>query len=137
MAHEHDIYMMLADTAAQRREVAALLQYVPRLEELAVRDGHRLYLAIAERAMGVASRLTGEHKEAESRLNHALELFAGLGSRWQSGRTLVELGELEMSRKNSLAARDYFTRALREFEALGAAPDALRTKERLALQTAT
>ncbi|HWR88560.1 MAG TPA: hypothetical protein VN277_09090, partial [Acidiferrobacterales bacterium] len=59
MAHEHDTYAVLADTAVLQRDAAALRQYAPRLEELAARDGHKLYLAIAQRAWGVAHRLAG------------------------------------------------------------------------------
>ncbi len=50
MAHRHDVYMLLADTAARLRDTARLLQYTPQLEELAARDEHRLYLAIIEHA---------------------------------------------------------------------------------------
>jgi hypothetical protein len=83
IAHEHDTYAILVDTAVAQRDGAALKQYSPRLEELARRDDHKLYLAIAHRARGVAHRLAGEHAEAEARLHQALELFAGLETRWQ------------------------------------------------------
>lgn len=131
MAHDHDMYMGLTDTAAQARDVDALRQYAPRLEELATRDNHILYLAIANRAWGVAHRLAGEYSEAESRLDNALALFSEPGTRWQIGRTLAELAELELARQNVAEARGYFTRALEEFQALRAEPDAARTQAAL------
>src|SRR6185436_19974549 len=87
MAHDHDVYMLLTEAAVQRRDADAMRHYLPRLEELAVRDGHRLYLAIAQRAWGVADFLAEEHAGAEVHLNQALELFDELKTHWQIGRT--------------------------------------------------
>jgi hypothetical protein len=81
MAHDHQVYMLLADAAAERRDLGSLREYAPKLEALAERDEHRLYRAIAQRAHGVASRLTGETADAESHLNQALALFAEAGAR--------------------------------------------------------
>jgi hypothetical protein len=80
MAHDHDIYMTLADTAVELRDADALRKYAQTLENLASRDNHRLYLAIAHRALGVEHRLAGEHAPAETRLRQALELFTKLVS---------------------------------------------------------
>jgi hypothetical protein len=44
---------------------------------------------------------------------------------------LNELGEFEELRQNTRVAHDYFSRALTEFESLGAAPDAAATRMRL------
>jgi tetratricopeptide (TPR) repeat protein len=89
------------------------------------------------RAWGVAHRLAGEYAESEARLNQALELFSGLGTRWQMGRTLFELGELAAARQQPSNARDYFARALVDFDAMRAAPDSARTRAALeALQSA-
>jgi len=133
MAHDHDAYAMLADSAAQQRDVAALSQYAPRAEELAARDGHKLYLAIAHRARGVAGRLEGPsaHVEAQAQFDLALESFQQMGARWQAGRALCEMGELALARSNADAARDYFSRALAAFEEMQAAPDAARTRAML------
>jgi len=131
MAHRHDVYMLLADTAAQRQDAAALLQYAPQLEELAVRDGHRLYLAIAHRSWGVAHRLAGEYPEAEARLRQALELFDQLETGWQIGRTRFELAELDVARLDQDGAREHFRRALAAFEAIGAVPAVERTRAAL------
>ncbi len=64
---EHDIYAMWADAAAQQGDAAALQQYAPLAEELAVRYDHKLYQAIAHRAWGVAHRLAGSYIDAEVR----------------------------------------------------------------------
>lgn len=122
---------MLADVAAQQRDLAALRKYAPLAEETATRYGNILYQAIAHRAWGVAHRLAGEYAEATARLNQALELFQGLNTRWQIGRTLSELGELAVACAEAAAARDYFSRALAAFEAMKAAPDAARVRAAL------
>lgn len=119
---------MLADVAGQQRDLAALRQYAPLAEETATRCQHALYQAIAHRAWGIAHRLAGEYTPAETRLEQALGLFRGMETRWQIGRTLVELGELALARGNPAAARDFFAPALAAFKELGAAPDAARTR---------
>jgi tetratricopeptide (TPR) repeat protein len=128
---DHDLYAMLADAAAQQRDLAALRQYAPLAEETAARYDHSLYQAIAGRAWGLVHLLTGEYVEAEVRLNRALELFKGLETRWQIGRTLFELGELARARVDVTAARAHYAAALAEFERLGAAPDVTRTRAAL------
>jgi len=125
---DHDVYAALTDAASREGDETAIRQYVPLAEELATRYGHTLYQAIAYRAWGVAHRLASEYAEAEARLNQALDLFSGLNTRWQMGRTLFELGELAAARTNTAKARDYFTRALAAFEAMRAAPDVARTR---------
>ena len=132
MAHDHHVYMILADTAAQLEDAIALRQYTPLLEELALRDNHRHYRAIAQRAHGVAHRLAGDYTEAEECLNQALELFGESMTPWQIGRTLFELAELDTARSNKVRAREYLSRALEEFETMKAMPDVERT--RLALE---
>ena len=127
MAHDHEIYMILADSAAELRDLDALRKYAPIIEQLASRDNHRLYLAIAHRALGVGHRLAGQHAEAETRLREALALLTKLGARWQIGRTLFELGELHIIR-SSEKAREYYSQALGAFEEMHAAPNAERTR---------
>ena len=128
MAHKHIIYMMLADAAAHVGDEEAIREYAPTLEELAVRDEHQPYLAVAHRAWGVAHRLAGEHAEAEERLFKAQKLFAELEFRWQYGRTLYELGQLAHARSDAESAREYFSQALSVFEQVGAEADIARTK---------
>jgi len=119
--------MILADTAVELRDVDALRKYAQPLETLASRDNHRLYLAIAHRAIGVEHRLAGEHAPAEARLRQALELFTKVGARWQIGRTLFELGELNLIHSRP-KAREYYSQALGAFEEIQAAPNAERTR---------
>ena len=128
---DHDIYTTLVDTAALERNESAIRQYAPRAEALANGLGHRLYQGVIHRAWGVAHRLAGEYVESEARLNQALELFSDLGTRWQVGRTLFELGELAAARQQPAEARDYFSRALADFETMRAAPDSARTRAAL------
>lgn len=129
---DHDVYAALTDAAAREGDEAAIRQYAPQAETLAARYRHTLYQAIAHRAWGVAHRLAGEYAEAEARLNQALDLFSGLNTRWQMGRTLFELGELAAVQRNIVQTRDYFTRAQAAFEAMRAAPDVARTRAALA-----
>jgi len=128
---EHDLYAMLADAAAQQRDEAALRQYAPLAEEAAARYDHKLYQAVAHRAWGVTHRLAGDYAEAEARLNQALELFRGLDTRWQIGRTLFELGELAAARGEAAVAREQLSLALTAFEEMKAAPDAARARAAL------
>ena len=131
MAHEHIVYMMLVDSATRAGDEGTIRRYVPKLEELAVRDDHKPYLAVAHRALGVAHRLAGVYSDAESRLEQALELFEELGTRWQVGRTLFELGELAMTKTDGGAAQSYFSRAQELFEEMGARPDMIRSQARI------
>lgn len=128
---DHDVYAALTDAASRQGDEAAIRQYAPQAEALAARYHHTLYQAFAHRAWGVAHRLVGDYIEAEARLNQALDLFSGLNTRWQIGRTLFEFGELAAVQKNTTKARDYFTRALTAFEAMRAAPDVARTQAAL------
>ncbi len=127
MAHKHIVYMMLADAAAQLRDPDALARNAALLEELARRDGHRPYLAVAHRCFGVLNLLNGEYGEAEVRLGQALTLFEESGLQWQTGRTLFDLAELDLAREDEAGAGAYFERALAEFKALGAGPDIRKT----------
>jgi tetratricopeptide (TPR) repeat protein len=130
MAHDHEIYMILADTAVELRDADALRKYAPPLESLASRDNHNLYLAIAYRALGVEHRLAGERAPAETRLRQALELFTKLGTRWQIGRTLFELGELTLT-LSPTKAREYYSQALSSFEEIQAQTNAEQTRAAL------
>jgi len=127
MAHKHIVYMMLADAAAQLGDEAATRRYAALLEELAIRDGHQPYLAVAHRAWGVAHRLGRAYDEAEARLTQALALFSAREAHWQVGRTLVEMAKLALDQADKVSARDHYARALAEFEAIGARPDIERT----------
>jgi tetratricopeptide (TPR) repeat protein len=129
---DHDLYSLLADAAAQQRDEAALRKYAPLAEEFASRYDHKLYRAIAHRAWGVAHRLAGQYAESRLRFEQALEVFQQMNTRWQIGRTLFELGELDVARANNAAALEHFSLGLNAFEGIGAVLDARRARERLA-----
>ncbi|HET6445897.1 MAG TPA: hypothetical protein VFI27_15115, partial [candidate division Zixibacteria bacterium] len=122
-----DLYATLVEAAVQQRDVAALREYTPLLEEAATPLEHDLYLAIANRAWGVLRRLEGQNREAEVRLEQAADVFRGLDTRWQLGRTHFELGELAANESETTRAIQHYSRALNLFEEMGAVPDAERT----------
>lgn len=122
---------MLADIAAQQCDLDAIRHYASMAQPLAERDNHQLYLAIIDRVMGVAHRLAGEYDAANERLTQALKIFNALGTRWQIARTLAEFGALEEARRNQAAAREYYSRALKDFDGLRAEPDIARIATRL------
>jgi len=133
---DHDVLAMLTDVAVLELDQAAIRQYAPQAEELALRYDHKLYQAITHRAWGVAHRLAGEYPQAESRLSTALAIFRRLNTRWQIGRTLFEQGELARSKNEISAAHQAFSLALSAFEEMKAAPDITRTRAALdALKT--
>jgi len=71
--------------------------------------------------LGSGTSIGGEYTAAEARLAQALAVFRELDTRWQSGRTLFDLGELAVAQGNFAAARDHFSGALAAFTAMGAA----------------
>jgi tetratricopeptide (TPR) repeat protein len=133
MAHEHIVYMMLTDSAAQLGDAEAIERYASLLEPIAERDDHQPYLAVVHRARGIALRLRGEHDEAEMQLSMAAKLFGEFNASWQLGRTYCELAALELARSDHSKAQEHYARALSEFESVQAMPDLKRT--RLALDS--
>jgi len=125
---DHELYNLLADVAALQRDQAAIQKYAPLAEELASRYDHKLYQAIAYRALGVLYRLTGQHAKSQRRLGLALEIFQQIGTHWQVGRTFYELGELSALRQEISRSRDYFTRAMEAFDSMQAIKDAARVR---------
>ena len=119
---------MLAELATLQRDEVMLRQYAPLAAETATRDGHALFQASAQRALGVLCRLTGGYVEAEAHLHQALQMFEELETRWQFGRTLVELAELASDRTDYAQARDYCMRAIEAFDEMGAVPDRMRAQ---------
>ena len=118
----HRYYVLLADAAARQRDLEGLRKYAPLAEESATHIDHKLNIAIAKRAWGVAHTLVGEYSQAEECFKIALEIFSSYPAAWQIGRTLFEMGELTRLRKEKKKARDYYYRALGVFEELHAAP---------------
>jgi tetratricopeptide (TPR) repeat protein len=127
----HDIYALLVDSAAQQRDPAGLQKYAALAEETAKSIDHKLHLAIAQRAWGVAHTLAGDYPQAEARFKQALEIFSAYPAPWQIGRTLYELGELTRLQEKTEQARDYYSHALSAFEELRAAPYAARARNGL------
>jgi tetratricopeptide (TPR) repeat protein len=130
-AGDHDVYAILVDGAAQQRDPVGLQKYAALAEDTARRIDHKLHLAIAQRAWGVAHTLAGEYPQAETCFKQALEIFTNYPAPWQIGRTLFEMGELARLQMKTEQARDYYSRALSAFEELQAAPYAARTRAAL------
>ena len=128
MAHKHIVYMMLVDTAVISRDESTILKYAPLLEELAVRDNHQPYLAVAHRAFGIAHRLAGEYDQSEERLLQALKIFEALGTPWQIGRTMAELAEMSVEQNQHDTAQELFDAALKAFEVIQASTDIEKVK---------
>lgn len=131
MAHDHHVYMLLTEAAAQQRDPAALSAYAPRLAALAERDGHRLYQGIAAWALGVAQRLAGDPAASAAALDRAIAIFDALGTRWQLARALTDRAELASRSGDSAAAREFLQRAVAAFESLHAAPALSRAQATL------
>jgi tetratricopeptide (TPR) repeat protein len=130
-AGDHDVYAMLVDGAVQQRDPVGLQKYATLAEETARRIDHKLHLAIAQRAWGVAHTLAGEYPQAEARFKQALDIFSDYPAPWQIGRTLFEMGELARLQMKMDQASDYYARALSAFEELQAAPYAARVRDAL------
>ena len=133
MAHEHIVYMMLTDTAAQIGDKMAIDRYLGLLEPLVDRDDHQPYLAVAHRARGVSQLIEGELAGAETSFNKSMDLFKEFDAPWQIGRTYCELAKLDLARSDNQAAQIHYQQALAEFERIQALPDLKRI--RAALET--
>ncbi len=125
------VYMMMTEAAAKAQDLGRLQLLAPKLEELATRDDHMAFLAVAHRAQGIAHRLAGEPVEAVARLNQAMDIFTELETGWQIGRTYFEMGEVALSMSDVGRAQGYFNQALASFEAMKAMPDIERTQAAL------
>jgi tetratricopeptide (TPR) repeat protein len=132
VAADPDLYAMLTDAAVQQRDEPAIREYTTTLEELATPLEHNLYLATVHRAWGVLHRLEGQYEGAKTRLEQAAALFHGLDTRWQLGRTHLELGQLAEDRSQAAEAKQHYTQAMELFEEMGAVPDAGRARTLLA-----
>jgi tetratricopeptide (TPR) repeat protein len=133
---DHDVYSVLVDAAVQQQDADGLREYIPLLEEAIANLEHNLYQATADRAWGVLHRIESQHELAEIRLLKAVTLFEGLDTRWQLGRTLLELGGLAAERSQPVEAKQHYARALALFEGMGALPDAKRAKDELSSYSA-
>ena len=132
MPTEPELYVLLADSAADQRDESALREYAPILQELASQSGHKLYEAVAYRAWGVAHAIAGEYTQAQARLEESLILLNPMDTHWQIGRTLYELGDLASRQDDFYSARTFFSQALAHYEELRATPYIERARSRLA-----
>jgi len=62
-------------------------------------------------------------------VQQALELFEGLETHWQIGRTFYELAELAREQENLSQAKRNYSLALDSFKHIGAKPDAARVRQ--------
>lgn len=122
---------MLADTSAQQRDLAGLQKYAALAGQHAVQLKHTLYEGVAHRALGVMQRLLGNRGESEKELYHAVALFKGLGTRWQSGRTYLELGDLAIDGGDASTASAHYAEALKAFEEMQAKPAVEQVRKKL------
>lgn len=124
----HEIYVLLADVAAQQQDETMLATYAPQAETISVRLRHTLYQAISLRALGILDEMHGRLVHAEARLKESYGLFQRLDARWQMGRTLFDLGRLSATTGKSEEASEYFAQAASAFESMGARPAAERAQ---------
>jgi len=122
----------MVEAAIGDDDEARLRQNATELERLAKQSGHKLNQGVAHRAWGVSHTRAGEYTQASERLNMALAQFEALGTRWQAGLTLCELGELALLQTDTASALIYLNRALQALEELRAIPDATKVRQRLA-----
>ena len=128
-APDPDLYALLVDAAVQQRDMAALQEYTPLLEETAAPLEHNLYLGIANRGRGVLHRLEEHYEKSEMHLEQAAAIFRELDTRWQLGRTHLELGNLAVCRRETAEAKQQLSKALNLFEEVAAVPDAERARK--------
>jgi hypothetical protein len=126
------LHAALADSAAAAGDLGGVARYAPLAEEAARAVGHRLYEAIALRALGVAATRQGEGAEAAARFDAALVIFEDLGTPWQLGITLAHRSQSHLARRDQTAARTDLERAAASFESIGAHLAAQRARETLA-----
>jgi hypothetical protein len=117
---DHELYVLLADVAAQERDEPMLTMYAPQAEAISVRLKHTLYQAIALRALGILDEIHGRIVRAQERLKESYGLFQQLEAHWQMGRTLFDLGRLSATAGRSREASEYFAQAANELESMGA-----------------
>jgi hypothetical protein len=117
---DHDLYAALVDIAVRERNEVQIRRYAPLAEETATRYGHRLYQAIASRALGVLHLIDKEAELAQARLERALDIFTELETHWQIGRTYFELFNLAKSSGEKEKAQSYLSLSQGAFEKAGA-----------------
>lgn len=125
---DHDIYAMLADTAARQRDFNGLEKYAPLADQTSQQYNHRLYRGISKRAIGVLATLKNDLERAEQHLTEASEIFLELGTNWQRARTEESLGFLKARQGEIYQAKTCYNHAIQIFEDLQAIPDMRRVE---------
>ena len=121
-------YTLLVDTAAIEEDLEKLDAHASTLARKAKKINHKLFQAVALRALAVANRLSGKFKDAHGQLLEAKAIFQDVGTSWQLGRTYYEFGQLSAAQDNREDAKSHFVQALQHFEKMGALPDVERTQ---------
>lgn len=119
---DHEIVVMMADTAAVQRDLDALTGTAAQAEGISRQLGHQLYHAVSLRALGIGEWLRGNHPRGGAHLLEALEIFQKLEAHWQTGRTLYDHAEMLAGQGRVSEAGAYYQRAVGEFERMQAQP---------------
>ena len=77
-------------------------------------------LAVASRCRALLSAASGEIEQADTELEHALELHDRLGEPFERARTLLVRGTIQRRARKKRAARESLQAALAVFDSLGA-----------------
>ncbi|GJQ34108.1 MAG: hypothetical protein JETCAE01_01180 [Anaerolineaceae bacterium] len=128
---DNDLYAMLADVASQQGDAEVIAKYAHLAEREALEYRHILHQAVAHRAWGVYHRLRNEYDESALRLHKALDIFKILETKWQIGRTYLELGKVAETIHDFHTARSHYNEALKAFEEMKATPAVTTTRKRL------
>ena len=115
---DHDIYAVLVDMAADRREQEELWRLAPLADESARRYNHQLYIGVALRSWGVLHLLQKEYEQADTRFKQAADIFEKLGTKWQLGKTYTAWGELARERGQESIASALLQKAKSAFREL-------------------
>ncbi|MDG4795695.1 BTAD domain-containing putative transcriptional regulator [Micromonospora sp. WMMD1082] len=81
--------------------------------------GDDLGQAHLSRSLAGAEHVLGNHDEAARLLRQSLDLFVGLGLRWEQALVYRNRGQVSVAQESHLDAVAHYERALRIFEALG------------------
>jgi tetratricopeptide (TPR) repeat protein len=106
--------------------VASCRDALTMMQELDFREGE----AGTWNSLGYAYHGLADHQQAASCYQHAIELFSGLGDRYDEAFALASLGDVYHDAGDGTAARRAWTRALRIFDEIDH-PDGDRVRAKL------
>jgi Nif-specific regulatory protein len=119
------VHTMAADLALRQQKLQDAEQSVAVAAEMAARLGDRFTAAQLAAVSGKVCFVTGRREEAELKFAEALQVFEELGTQYELGRLLFDVGLL---REDADEAAQTIRRAVRIFERLEAAPDLERAR---------